>query len=65
MTQRAQELREIIRQALYRTPMTEECEVPITASALRYVADRLCTDVGELECPIEVIREIANELEAL
>lgn len=65
MTQRAQELREIIRQALYRTPMTEECEVPITASALRYVADRLCTDVGELECPIEVIREIADELENL
>jgi hypothetical protein len=65
MTERAQELREIIRQALYRTPMTEECEVPITASALRYVADRLYTDWGELQHPASVIHDIANELEEL
>ena len=65
MTIRAQELREIIRQALYRTPMTEECEVPITASALRYVADRMCTDWAELQHPADVLNEIANELEAL
>ena len=65
MTQRAQELRGIIRQALYRTPMTEECEVPITTSALRYVADRLYTDWGELQHPADVLNEIANELEEL
>ena len=65
MTQRAQELREITLQALYRTPMTKECDVPITTSALRYVADRLCTDWGELQHPADVLNEIANELEEL
>ncbi len=35
------------------------------ATAIRVVADRLCTDVGEIECPIEVVRQIADELEAL
>jgi hypothetical protein len=35
------------------------------ATAIRIVADRLCTDVGEIECPIEVVRQIATELEAL
>jgi hypothetical protein len=33
--------------------------------AIRIVADRLCTDVGEIECPIEVVRQIANEVDAL
>ena len=33
--------------------------------AIRVVADRLCTDVGEIECPIEVVRQIADELEDL
>jgi hypothetical protein len=35
------------------------------STAIREVADRLCTDVGELECPIEVVRQIADELEDL
>ena len=35
------------------------------SSALRKVADRLCTDVGEMEFFIEVVRQIADELEAL
>ena len=35
------------------------------ATAIRIVADRLCTDVGEIECPVEVVRQIADELEAL
>ena len=35
------------------------------SSALRKVADRLCTDVGEMECFIEVVRQIADELEEL
>jgi hypothetical protein len=39
--------------------------VAALATAIRIVADRLCTDVGEIECPIEVVRQIADELEAL
>jgi hypothetical protein len=37
----------------------------VIATALREVADRLCTDLGELQCPIEVLYEIADEVEAL
>ena len=33
------------------------------AAALRYVADRLYTDWGELQHPASVIHEIANEVE--
>lgn len=65
MTTRAQELREVIRQALYRTPVKQECEVPIVVAALKYAADRLCTDWGELQHPADVLREIADELETL
>jgi hypothetical protein len=35
------------------------------AAVIREVADRLCTDLGELECPIDKLREIADEVEAL
>jgi hypothetical protein len=35
------------------------------ATAVRIVADRLCTDVGEIECPADVLYELANEVEAL
>ena len=35
------------------------------SSAIREVADRLCTDVGEIECPIDVVRQIADEVDAL
>jgi hypothetical protein len=34
-------------------------------AAIREVADRLCTDLGELECPIDKLRQIADEVEAL
>jgi hypothetical protein len=37
----------------------------VVACVIREVADRLCTDWGEMECPIEVLREIADEVEAL
>jgi hypothetical protein len=37
----------------------------VVACVIREVADRLCTDWGELQCPIEVLREIADEVEAL
>ena len=35
------------------------------STAIRIVADRLCTDVGEIECPVEVVMQIAYELEEL
>ena len=34
-------------------------------AALRYVADRLYTDWGELQHPASVIHDIANEVEEL
>ena len=37
----------------------------LIACVIREVADRLCTDLGEMECPVEVLREIADEVEAL
>jgi len=37
----------------------------VIARVIREVADRLCTDCGELEDPVEILREIANEVEAL
>jgi hypothetical protein len=46
------------------SPPTEDMREAL-ATAIRVVADRLCTDVGEIECPIEVVRQIATELEAL
>lgn len=33
------------------------------ATAVNEVADRLCTDWAELQHPVEVIREIADELD--
>jgi hypothetical protein len=35
------------------------------STAIRIVADRLCTDVGEIECFIEVVRKIADEVDEL
>jgi hypothetical protein len=46
------------------SPPTEDMREAL-ATAIRIVADRLCTDVGEIECHIEVVRQIATELEAL
>ena len=37
----------------------------LIARVINEVADRLCTDWGELEDPVSVLREIANEVEAL
>lgn len=37
----------------------------LIARVIREVADRLCTDWGELEDPIEILLEIADEVEAL
>jgi hypothetical protein len=35
------------------------------STAIREVADRLCTDVGEMECYIDVVRQIADEVDEL
>ena len=37
----------------------------LIAFILREVADRLCTDWGELQHPYDVLNEIADEVEAL
>jgi hypothetical protein len=37
----------------------------LIACVIREVADRLCTDLGEMECPIDKLRQIADEVEAL
>jgi hypothetical protein len=37
----------------------------LIARVINEVADRLCTDCGELEDPVSVLREIADEVEAL
>ena len=37
----------------------------LIARVINEVADRLCTDCGELEDPVEVLREIANEVKNL
>jgi hypothetical protein len=37
----------------------------VIAVAIREVADRLYTDLGERECPIDKLRQIADEVEAL
>ena len=61
MKEEAQRIREVARQALYRTPMTEECEVPIMVATLREMVKEL-KYIGITE---KNILELADELEAL
>ena len=63
MTYRAEQIWEAFKCELT-SPPTEDMREAL-ATAIRVVADRLCTDVGEIECHIEVVRQIATELEAL
>jgi hypothetical protein len=44
---------------------TEDDVKTALSTAIREVADRLCTDVGEMECFIDVVRQIADELDEL
>lgn len=44
---------------------TQKDRQKVISAAIREVADRLCTDLGELECPIDKLREIADEVDAL
>lgn len=60
---------EQIMQAFYRDVLGKEpCwanDKIGVAAAIEAVADRLCTDLGELECPIEKLREIASVLRTM
>jgi hypothetical protein len=37
----------------------------VVACVIREVANRLCTDWGEMQHPVDVLDEIADEVEAL
>ena len=63
MTERAQQIVEATLPYTLRPKQGDRQKV--VACVIREVADRLCTDLGELQCPIEVLREIADEVEAL
>ena len=72
MTERAQQLREVARQALYRTPMTEECEVPIMVATLCELVNQCAYknfsidgDHGIFVVNVKDIMSIIDELEAL
>ena len=63
MTIRAQQILDATLELTLR-PQSEDRK-KVVACVIREVADRLCTDLGEMQCPIEVLREIAEEVEAL
>ena len=62
-TQRAHEIWEAFCEELTQEPTDDMREA--LATAIRIVADRLCTDLPELGDPSVVIEEIADELDAL
>ena len=62
-TYRAEQIWEAFKGELIVEP-TEDMRQALS-TAIREVADRLCTDVGEIECFIEVVRQIADELKKL
>jgi hypothetical protein len=63
MTIRATEIWEAFCGELIVEPTEDQRQA--LSTAIRVVADRLCTDVGEIECPIEVVRKIADELDEI
>ena len=63
MTTRAEQILNATMQLTLR-PQSEDRK-KVVACVIREVADRLCTDLGELESPIDKLREIADEIEAL
>jgi len=66
MTERAKKLSQAIEEVSWDWENMEPSHPrTIAVATIREVADRLCTDLGELECPINKLREIADELEAL
>ena len=72
MTTRARKLREEARQALYRTPNDQECEVPIMVATLRALVNehqyyQCCEETGveDMIVDSQLIYELCDELEAL
>ena len=63
MTERAQKVREEARQALYRTPNDQECEVPIMVAALRETINQLQQSPGVIMCAD--VLELCEEIEKL
>jgi hypothetical protein len=63
MTIRATEIWEAFCGELIIQPTEDQRQA--LSTAIREVADRLCTDVAEMECSIDVVRQIADELEDL
>lgn len=72
MTERAQQLREVARQAFYSTPNDQECEVPIAVAVIREIVNEFqyyqcCKDEGVEDMVVDarLLYELADELEAL
>lgn len=63
MTERAQTIWKAFCGELTQEPTDDMREA--LATVVNEVADRLCTDWAELQHPADVLREIADELEAL
>jgi hypothetical protein len=63
MTERAQQIVDATMELTLR-PQSEDRK-KVVACVIREVADRLCTDLAELQHPVDVLREIADEVEAL
>ena len=63
MTERAQQIVEATLPYTLRPKQGDRQKV--VACVIREVADRLCTDLAELQNPYDVLMEIAEEVEAL
>ena len=63
VTERAQEIVDATMDLSLRPQKGDRQKV--VAAVLRAAADRFCTDLGELESPIDKLREIADEVEEL
>ena len=69
MTERAQKIREVARQALYRTPNDQECEVPIMVAVIREIVNEFQYyhfGPGEdMVVDARLLYELVDELEKL
>jgi len=63
MTERAQQIVDATMELTLR-PQSEDRK-RVVACVIREVADRLCTDWAELQHPVDVLNDIADEVEAL
>ena len=63
MTERAQQIVDATMELTLR-PQQEDRK-KVVACVIREVANRLCTDWGEVQHPVDVLDEIADEVEAL